>query len=86
MQPDTQQPSLFDVDRDYIEVAQRRYPFSFRHGRVRGDGRFALIAKCTVPGAFSSSGLRRNAPTLWTSGVGMDAGPHAVHTTTFAKT
>jgi hypothetical protein len=42
------QPSFFD-DRNYVEVAQRRFPFSFKHGKIRGEGRYALISKCSVP-------------------------------------
>jgi hypothetical protein len=46
-----QQPSFFDSDAfgDFMEVAKQRFPFSFKHSRVRGEGRFALAFHCGQP-------------------------------------
>jgi hypothetical protein len=61
------QPSFFD-DRNYVEVAQRRFPHSFKHGKVRGTGRFALVSKCIVPWRvflFASAQQRAEAIDRW---------------------
>jgi hypothetical protein len=47
----THQPSFFDSDAfgNFMEAAKRRYPFSAKHGQIRGDGKFALVLRCSTP-------------------------------------
>jgi hypothetical protein len=66
----TQQPTFFDDDNYafFIAEAKRRYPFSSKHGRVRGRGRYALISKCTVPWRvflFDTAQQRADAVDRW---------------------
>jgi hypothetical protein len=42
-------PTFFDDCDDYSAEAARRFPFSAKHGRIRGTGKYVLISKCSVP-------------------------------------
>lgn len=58
------QPSFFD-NVGFIETAKKRYPHSFKHGRVRGDGPHVLVAKCTIPWrVFCFADAQQRADTL----------------------